>query len=61
MEKYEDFSIVFKSLEEAKQQNDYPKIEETIENTDELQDPIEKLREIIVNNEEAKYTILTTA
>lgn len=57
----EDFSILFKSIEDAKKENDYPFIEDAMQNTAALQDPIEKLREIVMDSETINYSVLITA
>lgn len=57
----EDFSILFKSIEDAKKENDYPFIEDAMQNTVALQDPIEKLREIVMDSETINYSVLITA
>ena len=57
----EDFSILFKSLEDAKKENDYPFLEDAMQNTESLKDPIEKLREIVMDSEIANYSVLITA
>lgn len=56
----QDFSILFKSLEEAKREHDYPFIENAINNTEVLKDPIEKLREIVMDSEAINYRVLIT-
>ena len=40
MNKTEDFSILFKSLEEEKKETDYTFIEDAIQNTESLKEPI---------------------
>lgn len=57
----ENFSILFKSIEDAKKENDYPFIEDAMQNTAALQDPIEKLREIVMDSETINYSVLITA
>lgn len=61
MNKTEDFSILFKSLEEAKKETDYTFIEDAIQNTESLKDPIEQLREIVMDSETVNYSVLITA
>ncbi len=61
MNKAEDFSILFKSIEEAKKENDYPFLEDAMQNTEALKDPIEKLREIVMDSETVNYSVLITA
>lgn len=61
MNKTEDFSILFKSLEEEKKETDYTFIEDAIQNTESLKDPIEKLREIVMDSETVNYSVLITA
>lgn len=61
MNKTEDFSILFNSLEEAKKETDYTFIEDAIQNTESLKDPIEKLREIVMDSETVNYSVLITA
>ena len=61
MNKTEDFSILFKSLEEAKKETDYTFIEDAIQNTESLKDPIEKLQEIVMDSETVNYSVLITA
>lgn len=56
-----DFSILFKSIEEAKKENDYPSLEDAMRNTESLKDPIEKLREIVMDSETVNYSVLITA
>lgn len=61
MNKTEDFSILFKSIEEAKKESDYPFLEDAMQNTESLKDPIEKLREIVMDSEAVNYSVLITA
>lgn len=61
MSNQEDFSIIFKSLEESKNASDYPLLEDAMCNTNALQDPIEKLREIVMDSEKVKYSVIITA
>lgn len=61
MNKTEDFSILFKSLEEAKKENDYTFLEDAMLGTESLRDPIEKLREIVMDSESVNYNVLITA
>lgn len=61
MNKTEDFSILFKSIEEAKKESDYPFLEDAMQNTESLKDPIEKLREIVMDSETVNYSVLITA
>lgn len=61
MNKTEDFSILFKSIEEAKKESDYPFLEDAMQNTESLKDPIEKLREIVMDSESVNYSVLITA
>lgn len=61
MNKIEDFSILFKSIEEAKKGSDYTFLEDAMQNTESLKDPIEKLREIVMDSEAVNYSVLITA
>lgn len=61
MNKPEDFSILFKSLEDAKKENDYIFLEDAMQNTELLKDPIEKLREIVMDSDTVNYSVLITA
>lgn len=56
----EDFSIVFKTLEEAKKENDYLFLEDAMQNMESLKDPIEKLSEIVMESEAANYSVFIT-
>ena len=61
LEATKDFSILFKSLEEAKKESNYPLLEDAMQNTESLKDPIEKLREIVMDSEAVNYSVLITA
>lgn len=57
----EDFSILFTSIENAKRKIDYDNLEKTMITTNELQDSIEKLQEIVMDTEQIQYRYITTA
>jgi hypothetical protein len=61
MNEQKDFSILFKSLEDAKKDCDYLFLEEAMQNTEILKDPIEKLQEIVMDSETVNYSVLITA
>ena len=55
-----DFSVIFDSINEEMQKEDAVFLRETMNNTTELQDPIEKLQEVIMDTENQQYSILIT-
>lgn len=55
-----DFSVLFDSINEEMQKEDSVFLKEAINNTSNLQDPIEKLQEVIMDTENQQYSILIT-
>ena len=60
MEQYRDFSVVFKCLDEAKQSINFQCVSETIQQSNEVFEEIEKLRDIVTDDERYSFSILTT-
>lgn len=60
MEYVEDFSILFRSLDEAKEQQDYSHLDEALKNIDKMRQPIEELQEIVMASEAQRYSVLIT-
>jgi hypothetical protein len=54
-----DYTVVFKHLEEAKKDTNYTILENAMNATKQLQDPIEKLKEIVMDKEACSYNIVT--
>jgi len=55
-----NFSIVFKCLDEAKQSIDFQCLAETMEQSNAVSEEIEKLRDIVTDDEQYSFSILTT-
>lgn len=55
-----DFSIIFKKLDDIKKTNDYTATLNTMKSIEELDDPIEKLKKYVLDNEFYNYNIITT-
>jgi len=55
-----NFSIVFKYLDEAKQSIDFQCLAETMEQSNAVSEEIEKLRDIVTDDEQYSFSILTT-
>jgi|GEM_PF-3110687 hypothetical protein len=56
-----DYSILFEQLNKIKQEKDYTLMKGTMVAVSELQDPIEKLRQIVMDKEDCFYNTITTA
>ena len=54
------FSLIFKGLDEAKQKIDFQSIAETMDQSNAISLEIEKLRDIVTEDEQHSFTILTT-
>ena len=54
-----DYSIIFDQMEAAKSYPDFVIINDTICAVEELQDPIEKLRQIVTDKEDYDYRAIT--
>ena len=54
-----DYSIIFDQMEAAKNYPDFVIINDTICAVEELQDPIEKLRQIVMDKEDYDYRAIT--
>lgn len=59
--KHNDYSIIFEQLNNIKQEKDYTLMQGTMIAVSELQDPIEKLRQIVMDSEDCSYNIVTTS
>jgi hypothetical protein len=59
-EQNRNFSIVFKCLDEAKQSIDFKCVAETMEQSNVISEEIEKLRDIVTDDEQYSFYILTT-
>ena len=59
-EQKRNFSIIFKCLDEAKQLIDFKCVAETMEQSNVISEEIEKLRDIVTDNELYSFSILTT-
>jgi hypothetical protein len=55
-----DYSIIFKFLNEARQKDDFRLVKETMEQSSDISDEIEKLRDIVTDYEEYSFSVLTT-
>jgi len=60
MEQNRNFSIIFKSLDEAKQSINFQCVEETIEQSNVISEEIEKLRNIVTDYEQYSFSIIAT-
>ena len=59
--KHSDFTILFEQINKIKQEKDYSLMQGTMVAVSELQDPIEKLRQIVMDKEDCFFnTIITT-
>ncbi len=54
-----DYSIIFEQIEAFKNCPDYLIIDDTICTVRELQDPIESLRQIVMDKEDYDYRVIT--
>lgn len=57
---HKDFSILFECLDKIKQEKDYTLMQGTMVAVSDLQDPIEKLKQIVMDKEDCFYNIITT-
>lgn len=57
---HSDFTILFEQLNKLKQEKDYSFMQGTMTAVSELQDPIEKLRQIVMDKEDCFYNTITT-
>lgn len=55
-----DFSIIFEKLNDIKKEKDYTLMKGTMIAVSELQDPIEKLKQIVMDKEDCFYNVITT-
>jgi hypothetical protein len=55
-----DYSVIFKSLEEAKKENGYEYTVEIINQSSAISEEVEKLKEIVADAERHSFSILTT-
>lgn len=55
-----DFSILFEHLNKIKREKDYTFMQGTMIAFNELKDPIEKLKQIVLDKEDCFYNIVTT-
>lgn len=60
-QKHKDYSILFEQLNKIKQEKDYTLMQGTMVAVTQLQDPIEKLRQIVMDKEDCFYNTITTA
>ena len=58
---HSDFSVLFEQINKIKQEKDYTLMQGTMVAVNELQDPIERLRQIVMDKEDCFYNIITTA
>lgn len=58
---HKDYSLLFEQLNKVKQDKDYTLLQGTMVTVSELQDPIEKLRQIVMDKEDCFYNTITTA
>lgn len=58
---HKDYSILFEQLDKIKQEKDYTLMQGTMIAVSELQDPIEKLRQIVMDKEDCFYNTITTS
>jgi hypothetical protein len=59
-EQSKNFSIIFKSLDEAKQSINFQCVEETIEQSNVISEEIERLRDIVTDYEQHSFSIIAT-
>ena len=57
---HSDYTILFEQLNKVKQEKDYSLMQGTMIAVSELQDPIEKLRQIVMDKEDCFYNTITT-
>jgi len=55
-----NFSVIFRCLDEAKQSIDFQCVAETMEQSNIISEEIEKLREIVIENEQHSLSIFAT-
>jgi hypothetical protein len=60
MDSGKDYSVIFKSLEEAKREDGYEYTVEVINQSGAISEEIEKLKEIVADTERYSFSILTT-
>lgn len=58
---HSDFSVLFEQLNKIKQDKDYTLMQGTMVAVNDLQDPIEKLRQIVMDKEDCFYNTITTS
>lgn len=61
MQEHKDYSILFEQLNKVKQEKDYTLMQGTMIAVSELHDPIEKLRQIVMDKEDCFYNTITTS
>lgn len=54
------YSILFEYLDKIKQEKDFTLMQGTMFAVNELQNPIEKLKQIVMDKEDCLYNIITT-
>ena len=59
-QKHSDFTVLFEQLNKVKQESDYSLLQGTMIAVSELQDPIERLRQIVMDKEDCLYNTITT-
>jgi hypothetical protein len=56
-----DYSVIFKSLEEARKENGYEYTVEIINQSSAISEEVEKLKEIVADAARHSFSILTTS
>ena len=57
--KGDDYTLIFDQMKEAEKVSDYYIVEDAICAVRELEDPIERLRQIVIDNENFNYRVST--